>query len=127
MSNYGLSTDTSRLTQLVPDHPVCRGWEEYDLHDEFYLKPVIRGATPVLRVTTKGEDVVVGWAYERADGGRAYGTTLGHFYENFQITAFRRTIVNAILWAAHVEVPAGGAAVDLSEEELSLPPNPEKE
>ncbi len=55
VSNYGLSTDTSRLKQLVPDHPVCRGWEEYDLHDEFYLKPVIRGATPVLQVTTKGE------------------------------------------------------------------------
>lgn len=122
VSNYGLSTDTSRLKQLVPDHPICRGWEEYDLHDEFYLKPVIKGATPMLRVTTKGEDVVVGWAYERADGGRAYGTTLGHFYENFQVTAFRRTIVNAILWAAHVDVPEGGAPVELSREELALPP-----
>lgn len=124
VSNYGLSTDTSRLKQLVPDHPICRGWEEYDLHDEFYLKPVIKAATPMLRVTTKGEDVVVGWAYERSDGGRAYATTLGHFYENFQIEAFRRAIVNAILWTAHVEVPAEGAAVDLSAEELRLPPMP---
>lgn len=124
VSNYGLSTDTSRLKQLDPDHPVCRGWEEYDLHDEFYLKPVIKAATPLLRVTTKGEDVVVGWVYERSDGGRAYATTLGHFYENFQIEAFRRTIVNAILWAAHVEVPAAGAAVDLSEQDLQLPPKP---
>jgi len=34
--------------------------------------------------STKGQDVTVGWAVERPDGGRAYGTTLGHFYENFQ-------------------------------------------
>lgn len=121
VSNYGLSTDKSPLKQLVPDHPICRGWKEYELHDEYYLKPVIKAATPILQVTTKGEDVIVGWAYERPDNGRAYGTTLGHFYRNFQIEAFRRTIVNAILWTAHVEVPKDGAPVDLSEEELALP------
>lgn len=126
VSNYGLSTDTSMLKQLVPDHPICRGWEEYELHDEYYLKPVIKAATPVLQVTTKGQDVVVGWAYERDDSGRAYATTLGHFYSNFQIEAFRRTIVNAILWTAHVEVPADGAPVDLPEEDLRLPPESAK-
>jgi len=125
VSNYGLSTDTSLLKQLVPEHPICRGWEEYELHDEYYLKPVIRMATPLLQVTTKGEDVVVGWAYERPDNGRAYATTLGHFYRNFQIEPFRRTIVNAILWTAHVEVPPDGAPVDLSDEELQLPPEPQ--
>ncbi len=124
VTNYGLSTDTSLLKQLDPEHPICRGWKEYELHDEFYLKPTIQGATPLLQVTTKGQDVVVGWAYERPGNGRAYATTLGHFYRNFQIEAFRRTIVNAILWTAHVEVPPGGAAVDLSEDELKLPPEP---
>ena len=126
VSNYGLSTDTSVLTQLVPEHPICRGWTEYELHDEYYLKPVIKAATPLLRVTTKGEDVIVGWAWERPDNGRAYGTTLGHFYRNFQIEAFRRTIVNAILWTAHIEVPAEGAPVDLSDADLKLPPEPQK-
>ena len=124
VSNYGLSTDRSPLTQLVPDHPICRGWKEYELHDEFYLKPVIEKATPLLRVTTKGEDVVVGWSYERPGGGRAYATTLGHYYRNFQIEAFRRMVVNAILWAAKIEVPAGGSDVALSAEELELPPKP---
>ena len=126
VSNYGLSTDKAQLKQLVPDHPICRGWEEYELHDEYYLKPTMKAGTPLLQVTTKGEDVVVGWAYERPDKGRAYGTTLGHFYRNFQIEAFRRTIVNAILWTAHVDVPPDGAPVDLSEGELQLPPKPEK-
>lgn len=127
VSNYGLSTDTSVLKQLQPDHPVCRGWQEYELYDEYYLKPVIRAATPVLQVTTKDEDVVVGWAYERPDSGRAYATTLGHFYRNFRIEAFRRTIVNAILWTAHVDVPPTGAPVDLSKDDLRLPPEPQKE
>lgn len=122
VTNYGLSTDTSLLKQLVPEHPICRGWKEYELHDEYYLNPTIQGATPLLQVTTKGQDVVVGWAYERPGNGRAYATTLGHFYRNFQLEAFRRTIVNAILWTAHVEIPPGGAAVDLSEDELKLPP-----
>jgi type 1 glutamine amidotransferase len=124
VTNYGLSTDTSLLKQLDPEHPICRGWKEYELHDEYYLKPTIKGAKPLLQVTTKGEDVVVGWAFERAGDGRAYATTLGHFYRNFQQEAFRKTIVNAILWTAHVEVPANGAPVDLTEEELKLPPNP---
>jgi hypothetical protein len=35
-------------------------------------------------------------------------------------------IVNAILWTAKVDVPEGGANVDLSEEDLALPPEPEK-
>jgi type 1 glutamine amidotransferase len=66
--------------------------------------------------------VVVGWAYERDDGGRAYGTTLGHFYENFERERFRRTIVNAVLWTAHREVPQGGARVDVGDDVLKLPP-----
>lgn len=126
VTNYGLSTETSQLKQLDPKHPICRGWNEYEIHDEYYLNPTIQGATPLLQVTTKGQDVVVGWAYERPGNGRAYATTLGHFYRNFQIEAFRRTIVNAILWSAHVEVPPIGAPVDLSEADLSLPAKPEK-
>lgn len=123
VSNVGLSTDTSELKQIIPDHPICRGWKSYDLHDEFYLNPTIgKNAQPVLQVTTKGQDVVVGWAYERSGGGRAYGTTLGHFYENFEREVFRRTIVNAILWTAHREVPESGARVDVSGRFLKLPP-----
>ena len=126
VSNYGLSTDVSSLTQLVPDHPICRGWQEYELRDEYYLRPVMKEATPLLQVHTRDQDVVVGWVYDRPDGGRAYGTTLGHFYSNFQIEPFRRTIVNAILWTAHVPVPEGGADVTVSEQLIALPPAPAK-
>ncbi|MFP6612535.1 MAG: ThuA domain-containing protein [Pirellulales bacterium] len=124
VSNVGLSTDRSPLKQLIPDHPVCRGWSQYELHDEFYLNPTISQAKPLLQVTTKGNKVIVGWVHERADGGRAFGTTLGHYYRNFQIDAFRRMIVNGILWTAKVELPKDGAPIALSEKDLALPPKP---
>lgn len=125
VSNVGLSGGKSPLKQLLPEHPICRGWKEYEIEDEYYLDPVIKEAKPLLQVRErKGKDVIVGWVFERTDGGRAFGTTLGHPYQNFQIEAFRRMLVNAILWSAHVEVPKDGALVNLSAEALALPPKP---
>ena len=72
VSNAGLHTGKSPLKQLQSDHPICLGWNEYELHDEYYLNPTITDkATPLLQVTVKGRPVVVGWAYERPDGGRS--------------------------------------------------------
>ena len=94
------------------------------MHDEYYLNPTIAKATPVLQVMAKEKPVVVGWAFDRPGGGRSIGTTLGHFYRNFQQEPFRRMVVNAILWTAQVEVPDGGANVELSKEDLALPQRP---
>ena len=70
------------------------------------------------------KDQTTAWVLEREgqSGGRSFGTTLGHFHENFEIEAFRRFIVNGILWTAHVEVPAAGAAVNVNKADLKLPP-----
>ncbi|MHC4876058.1 MAG: ThuA domain-containing protein [Planctomycetota bacterium] len=124
ISNVGLHTGESSLKQLVPDHPICRGWKNYDIHDEYYLNPRIVDATPQLQIIAKEKPVVVGWSYERDNGGRSFGTTLGHFYRNFQREPFRRMIVNSILWTAKVDVPEGGAKVNVSEADLALPPKP---
>lgn len=123
VSNVGLSGGKSPLKQLIPDHPVCRGWKEYEIEDEYYLDPVIKQAKPLLQVRDrKDKDVTVGWVFERPDGGRSFCTTLGHPYKNFQIEAFRRMIVNGILWSAQIDVPKDGAPVKISEEALALPP-----
>ena len=124
VSNVGLHTGKSPLRQLQPEHPICRGWSSYELHDEYYLNPTVGKATPLLQVMANDKSVVVGWSYERPGGGRAFCTTLGHFYRNFQREPFRRMIVNAILWTAKLEVPEEGANVDLSEADLALPPKP---
>lgn len=123
VSNVGLSGGKSPLKRLLPDHPICRGWKEYEIEDEYYLDPVIKQARPLLQVRDRKEkEVVVGWVFERPEGGRSFGTTLGHPYRNFQIEAFRRMIVNGILWTAQVEVPKEGAPVNLGEKDLALPP-----
>lgn len=127
VSNVGLHTGDSPLRQLAPRHPISRGWEEYEIHDEYYLNPTIGdGATPILQVMAQDKPVVVGWAFERRDGGRSFGTTLGHYYRNFQREPFRRMIVNSILWSAKVDVPEQGARVNLPAKQLALPEQPKK-
>lgn len=123
VSNVGLSGGTSRLKQLAPEHPICRGWSEYEIEDEYYLNPIIKEAQPFLQVRERGgQEVIVGWVYERPGGGRSFATTLGHPYRNFEREAFRRMLVNAILWTAQRDVPPTGAPVQVSQETLTLPP-----
>ena len=125
VSNVGLSSGKSNLKQLIPEHPICRGWKEYEIEDEYYLDPVIKGAKPLLQVRErKGKDVIVGWAFERKDGGRSFGTTLGHPYKNFQIESFRRMIVNGILCPHTSRCPKTAPRSIWNEEELALPPKP---
>ena len=124
-AHSGLSTGKSWLTQADPKHPVTRGWKEWEIHDEFYLNLRFAKQTkPLLTVKVDGVDQVVGWTLERAGGGRSFGTTLGHFHDNFVREDFRRLVVNGILWTAHVDVPAQGANVKVGEEFIKLPPKP---
>lgn len=119
----GLAIIPGKVEQPAPEHPICRGWSDYQLKmEEFYLDlKFLPEAKPVMTVSVQGKDQVVGWVYERAGGGRSYGNTLGHFHECFTTEPFRRAIVNGILWTAHHEIPQSGAPCTLSDEELKLP------
>jgi type 1 glutamine amidotransferase len=124
-AHSGLSTGKSWLTQADPKHPITRGWKEWEIHDEFYLNLRFAKQTkPLLTVKVDGVDQVVGWTLERAGGGRSFGTTLGHFHDNFVREDFRRLLVNGILWTAHRDVPPEGANVKVPEEFIKLPPKP---
>ncbi|MBL8764247.1 MAG: ThuA domain-containing protein [Phycisphaerae bacterium] len=124
---WALETSTRRLEQIDPAHAICRGWLPYDLHDEWYLGMKFHErARPVLRVTLdSGKSETVAWTFERSlawGGGRSFGSTLGHFHDNFRRAEFRRALVNGVLWSAGVDVPASGARVELNDEDLRLPP-----
>lgn len=124
-AHSGLKVDKQPLTQVDQKHPICRGWEPYDLRDEFYLNLKFHpAAKPILQANIDGVNQTVAWAFERPAGGRSFGTTLGHFHDNFAIDAFRQAIVNGVLWSAGVEVPENGADVDLPDAELQLPQAP---
>jgi hypothetical protein len=61
----------------------------------------------------------VAWAFDRDHDGRSFGFTGAHFHRNWGNPDFRRLVVNAILWTAHVDVPPDGAKVDLDPAELN--------
>ena len=68
------------------------------------------------------------WAVERADGGRGFGFTGGHFHDNWGNENFRKTVLNALVWLAKGDVPAGGIESKVTKEDLdaNLDPKVEK-
>jgi type 1 glutamine amidotransferase len=118
---------TTRLKQAEPKHPICFGWQEYDLREEYYIKlKFLPEARPILKASVDDQDYPVAWVYERPDGGRSFGFLGGHFHDNFGIKDFRRAITNGILWTARVDVPSEGAPVDITAKDMVLPPDARK-
>jgi uncharacterized protein (TIGR03067 family) len=66
----------------------------------------------------KGEPEHMAWAYDRPDGGRSFGFTGAHYHKNWGDENFRRLVVNALLWTAKIDIPQGGAKVDMDSSEL---------
>ena len=103
-------------TDVLParTHVIGRGLAQFKLHDEIYYNLRFRERdprlTPVLSTVMPGEkgEYVVAWAVERKDGGRGFGFTGGHFFDNFRDDNFRRLVLNAVVWTAKAEVPKEG-------------------
>jgi hypothetical protein len=102
------------------------GWL-YNLHfadDDKAFVPLLAGKVPDSSRTTAhakkhaGRDEVVAWAYERQNGGRAFCFTGVDLHRNWELESQRKLVVNGILWAAKMEVPDGGAKVELKPGEL---------
>lgn len=115
----------SEIKQVAKDHPVSRGWSDFPMKDEYYIKLKFQeAARPLFTANIDGTDYVVGWTLERPTAGRSFGTVCGHFHECFAKEPFRKAVVNGILWAAGREVPEDGAPVEVTEADLTLPPDP---
>ena len=74
----------------------------------------------------RGRAEAMMWSVERADGGRGFGFTGGHFHDNWGNDQFRKVVLNAFLWLAHVEVPAGGVESKVTPEQLDANLDPKK-
>ncbi len=125
---------TAEFTDF-PDHPVTRGVRPFAVNDEWYYhmrfpenmegvtpilsavppastldrKPGPRSSNPAVRAMI-GQPHHVAWARERPDGGRGFGFTGGHVHWNWGLESHRKVVLNAIVWAAHGEVPADGVS-----------------
>lgn len=105
-------------------HPICRGWDEFELEDEFYIHVRFQAdIVPVAVARVAGDEHTIAWAYQRHSGqaGRSFGFVAGHFHDNFGLLPFRRCVVNGILWTAGLEVPAEGAPCAIEPNDLELP------
>ena len=74
----------------------------------------------------KGRAEAMMWCVERPDGGRGFGFTGGHYHVNWGDDNFRKTVLNALLWIAHAEVPKEGVESKLTSEELNANLDPKK-
>ena len=126
----------ARFTQF-PDHPITRGVEPFEMLDEWYyhmrFPAEMAGVQPILTALPPAESLRrpdgphsgnpavrtevlkekrpqhVAWAFERSDGtGRGFGFTGGHFHRNWKSDPFRKLVLNAIAWTAHLQIPADG-------------------
>jgi putative heme-binding domain-containing protein len=122
-----ITTAEAEVRVATPDHPVARGLESFKMREEFYYnlrfrseeskaatsrrtpKESVRPIWEVPALPGRDRDGrVVAWVRQREDGGRGFGTTCGHFYENWKHDQFRKAILNGIVWTAKLDVPAGG-------------------
>lgn len=117
----------------LPKHPITRGVTPFRIRDEWYYHmrfvEGMKGVTPILTAvppesTRKRPDGPysnnptvrartgmaehVAWAYVRPDGGRGFGFTGNHFHWNWAHDDVRTLVLNAVVWVAGAEVPAGG-------------------
>jgi hypothetical protein len=139
--------------QQLPVHAVTRGVKPFTTHDEWYFnmrfRPGMKGVTPILTdvppasTMSRKDDAHAGnpavreqvanktpqhvmWVAENADGSRGFGFTGGHFHASWQKDDQRKLVLNAIVWLAKVEVPAGGVVSSVSAADIAanLDPKP---
>jgi hypothetical protein len=106
----------------APEHPICRGVAPMRFaEEEFYCKILFRTGDkrimPILAAMlppARQEKQTVGWAVERADGGRAFACTGPHYHASFHNEDFRKLALNAILWTAKIPVTREGVRSTIS-------------
>lgn len=128
----------------LPDHPITRGVAPFELQDEWYyhmrFRDGMEGVTPILtalppdssltrpdgphsgnphvrEAVARGEMQHTAWAATHANGARGFGITGGHFHRSWANDSMRRLVLNAIVWTAGVEVPAGGVSTETPTDE----------
>ena len=133
----------------LPSHPVTRGVGAFATHDEWYFNmrwpsdAAMKGRMTPILVDTPSDEVRKGpyvhpkgpydhivagsgkaetmmWVYERPDGGRGFGFTGGHTPANGGDPTQRKVFLNALLWIAKVDVPAGGVEDTIAAEDLTM-------
>ena len=134
---YSVNPMWSPEFATFPQHPITRGVKPFSNRDEWYFSmrwtpdaatksrivplliatpsdavrkgPYVSPPGPYDHIVAAGGQAeTMMWAIERADGGRGFGFTGGHTHANWADPNQRRVVLNALLWIAKMDVPAGG-------------------
>jgi hypothetical protein len=97
-------------------HPISQGVSpSFRFKDEYYYQlrflqdsPNLHPILKVPELASNANDQIVAWAFQRKDGGRGFGTTTGHYFENWKNANYRRLMLNALVWSAGAPIPKGG-------------------
>lgn len=120
---YAVLTATTEIA--AAEHTVMTRVGPVTVEDEFYYRlkfvKAEKGLAPLLRVTIEGESQPVSWAWERPDGGRSFGFSGLHFHKNWEHEAYRRLVLQGIVWTTQLKIPAEGLNVNVTENDLRLP------
>ncbi len=144
--NWSVNPHWEASFQELPKHPISNGVQPFSTSDEWYFhmrfREGMQGVTPVLTAIApestmsrkdgphEGNPAVraevaaqkpqhVAWAAEGENGARGFGFSGGHYHKGWANNDQRRLVLNAILWTAKAEVPAGGVESKASEEDLA--------
>ncbi len=144
-ANWSVNPHWQADFKSLPKHPITNGVKPFSTNDEWYFhmrfQDDMKGVTPILtdvppastmsrkdgahegNPTVRAEVAEkkpqhVAWAAERADGGRGFGFTGGHFHKGWGNDEQRKLVLNAIAWTAKAKVPEGGVATTVSPEDL---------
>ncbi len=136
-ANWSINPHWDAHYKSFPSHPISQGVKPFTIRDEWYyhmrFRPEMAGTTAILtdlppketlsrpdgphsgnpnvrRAVAQGIKQHTAWATERADGGRGFGFTGGHFHWNWGNDEFRKLILNAIVWTAGMDVPEQGVS-----------------
>jgi len=137
------------MFESFPNHPVTRGVKPFSNRDEWYFnmrwtpdQAAMKRLTPILTakpsdevrkgpyvspqgpyphiIADSGKVETMMWVYERPGGGRSFGFTGGHTHTNWGDVSQRKVVLNALLWIAKVDVPAGGVVDAITPEDLTV-------
>jgi type 1 glutamine amidotransferase len=92
---------TPILSALPPLETITKRWDGKKASG-------YNGNDAVLEEVKAGKLQHMAWAYEREGGGRGFGFTGYHNYNNLTNDSFRTLLLNAAAWTAKLEVPTGG-------------------
>ena len=111
----------TELKRVTPSHPILSGIGDIPAYDEIYYsldrRPDIQ---PLFTAKIEGKDEMAAWSWERPGGGRSFGFVGLHFHSNWQLPAYRRFVVQGVLWSLQLPIPARGATVEIDPKFLEL-------